>query len=122
MNFRDTLVKCQECGKEYIFTVEKQRQMADQGLEVKAPDLCSACTQKIKYGDRLHGRIKWFSLEKGYGFIAEDSGSEVFFHRNSVQLAEDGELPALDDGLEVLYETSDTPKGPQAIKVTPYEA
>lgn len=122
MNFRDTVVKCQECGKEYIFTVEKQRQMAERGLEIKVPDLCSACTQKVKYGDRLHGRIKWFTLEKGYGFIVEDSGGEIFFHRNSVLPADDGTTPALDEGQEVLYETSDTPKGPQAVKVTIFEA
>ena len=49
MNFRDTLVTCQQCGKQFVFTVEKQRQMADRGLEVVSPDLCNACTQRIKY-------------------------------------------------------------------------
>ena len=120
MNFRDTLVTCQECGKQFVFTVETQRRLAEQGEEVAVPDTCDACTQRVKYGSRLHGRIKWFSLEKGYGFISEDSGGEVFVHRNSVSLTDDGNLPALEEGQEVLYEVMDSPKGPQAVKVTLY--
>jgi CspA family cold shock protein len=120
MNFRDTLVTCQECGKQFVFTVETQRRLTEQGQELTVPDTCVACTQRVKYGDKLHGRIKWFSQEKGYGFIAGDNGSEVFVHRNSVSRTEDGNLPALEEDQEVLYEVMDSPKGPQAVKVTPY--
>ena len=120
MNYRDTLITCQECGKQFIFTVEAQRRMAESGQEITAPDTCSVCTQKVKYGGKLHGRIKWFSLEKGYGFIVEDGGGEVFVHRNGVPLTADGTLPQLDEGQEVLYEVMDSPKGPQAVQVTPY--
>jgi CspA family cold shock protein len=119
MNFRDTLVTCQECGKEFFFTVEMQRQMAERGLEVEIPDLCSSCLMRVRYGGKLHGRIKWFSLEKGYGFIVKDDGAEVFVHRNGLALTEEGTLPHLDEGQEVLFEVSDTPKGPQAVQVTP---
>jgi len=119
MNFRDTLVTCQECGKQFIFTVESQRQMAERNREVQTPTTCPTCTQKVRYGGRLHGRIKWFSMEKGYGFIVEDSGAELFFHRNSVSPAPDGSLPALADGQEVLYDVEETIKGPQAAQVTP---
>lgn len=122
MNYRDTLVTCQECGKQYIFTVEKQRQMAERGQEVAAPERCSICTRKVSFGGRLHGRIKWFDLGKGYGFIAEDNGKELFFHRSSVPLTEEGKLPSLEEGQEVLYDVTDSPKGPQAVKVTPYQA
>ncbi len=120
MNFRDTLVTCQECGKQFIVTVEKQRQMSEQGLEVVLPDLCGSCTQRIKYGGKLHGRIKWFDLGKGYGFIAEDNGKELFFHRSGVPLSEDGTLPPLEEGQQVLYEVIESPKGPQAVQVSPY--
>ena len=122
MNFRDTLVTCQQCGKQFIFTVEKQRQMADQGLEVVSPDLCNACTQRIKYGGQLHGRVKWFDLGKGYGFILQDDGTDIFVHREGVPLTEEGTLPPMEEGQEVLYQTIDTPRGPQAVKVTPYHA
>jgi CspA family cold shock protein len=120
MNFRDTLVTCQECGKRFIFTVERQRQLADQGLEVVSPDLCDTCTQRVKYGGRLHGRIKWFDLGKGYGFIVQDDGSDIFVHREGIALTEEGTLPPLEEGQEVLYQMIDTPRGPQAVQVTPY--
>jgi CspA family cold shock protein len=119
MNFRDTLVTCQECGKQFVFTVEKQRQMAERSEEVVPPTLCESCTQRVKYGGKLHGRIKWFDPEKGYGFIARDDGGELFVHRSGVPLADDGTLPTLEEGQEVLYEVMDSPKGPQAVQVRP---
>lgn len=120
MNFRDTPVDCQECGTRFILTVEKQRDMAQRGLEVEIPELCQACTQKTKYGGRFHGRIKWFSLDKGYGFVVQDDGSELFLHRSGIPRAADGSLPTLEENQEVLYEVNDTPKGPQAVGVTLY--
>jgi CspA family cold shock protein len=120
MNYRDTLVTCQECGKQYIFTVEAQRKMAERNLEVTIPELCTGCTQRVRYGGKLHGRIKWFSFEKRWGFITQDDGGEIFVHKDGLLLTDDGELPTLDEGQEVLYDVMDTPKGPQAIKVSLY--
>jgi CspA family cold shock protein len=118
MNYRDTLVTCQECGKQYVFTVETQRQLDEKGLDITPPEMCASCVQKVKYGGRYHGRIKWFSLEKGYGFIVGDGGKEIFFHRNSVALGEDGGQPTLEENQEVLFDVIDSPKGPQAAKVS----
>lgn len=118
-NYRDTMVTCKECGKQLIFTVEKQRQMAERGEDVSLPDMCGECVARIKYGGKLHGRIKWFDEGKGFGFLAEDSGDEIFVHRSSVRLNERGELPNLEEGQDVLYEKMDTPKGPQAVEVEP---
>lgn len=120
MNYRDTLVTCESCGKKFVFTVEAQRRLAERGAEVVIPDRCDACTQRVEYGGRLHGRIKWFSLEKGYGFLVQDDGSEIFCHRSGISLTPEGELPPIEEGQEVLYEVSDTPKGPQAVGVEPY--
>lgn len=120
MNYRDTLVTCEECGKQFIVTVEKQRRMADRGQEVVLPAKCDACTQPVDFGGKLHGRVKWFNLEKGYGFIVEAGGKELFFHRSGVPLNEDGTLPALEENQEVLYEVTESPKGPQAVQVVPY--
>jgi len=120
MNFRDTLITCQECGKQFIFTVEKQRQMAERGLEVATPDLCKACARRVRYGGKFHGRIKWFSPEKGWGFIIQDDGSDIFVHREGISLTDEGTLPPLEEGQEVLYKVVETPKGSQAVKVTPY--
>ncbi len=60
------------------------------------------------------GRVKWFSNQKGYGFITTDTGSDVFVHHNSIQ--GDG-FKTLDEDQEVEFEVEDTPKGEQAINV-----
>jgi len=113
--FRDTLVTCRECGKQFILTVEKQREAAEKGHLL--PDTCAACTQSVRYRGKLHGRIKWFSPEKGYGFITGDGGKDVFFHRDGLILSPDQPLSMLDEGQEVLYEVMDTSRGPQGYGV-----
>jgi CspA family cold shock protein len=60
------------------------------------------------------GKVKWFSNQKGYGFITTDTGSDVFVHHNSIQ--GDG-FKTLDEDQEVEFEVEDTPKGEQAINV-----
>jgi CspA family cold shock protein len=122
MNYRDILITCEECGKQFVFTVEKQRQMAERGLEVVAPDRCARCTQQAQYGGKLHGHVKWFSLEKGYGFIVQEDGSEIFVHRSGVPATAGGSLPPLEEGQEVLYKVTDSPRGAQAVEVAPYSA
>lgn len=121
MNFRDMLVHCEECGKDFFFTVEQQRRLADRGLEIVVPEFCESCRQRVDYGGKLHGRIKWFDPTKGYGFIVGDDGKEIFVHRNSVVPTPEGGLPPLEDGQEVLYEAAESAKGPQAVQVTPFE-
>ena len=120
--FRDPLVTCEECGKQFIFTVEQQRQLAERGLEIEPQDLCDQCRRDIDYGGRAHGRIKWFDAEKGYGFIVQDSGNEIFVHRTGVAPTQEGSLPPLEEGAEVLYDVVETPKGAQAVEVTPLSA
>lgn len=121
MTYRDTLVTCAECGREFIFRVEKQRQQAERGEEVTIPEVCQACRQRIEYGGKLHGRVKWFDAGKGYGFIVQDVGEEIFFHHSNV-VRDGDELPPLEEGQEVLYEVTDTPKGPAATQVQAFQA
>jgi cold shock protein len=62
------------------------------------------------------GTVKWFSNEKGYGFITPDDGSnDLFVHFSSV--AGDG-FRSLDDGARVSYESEEGPKGPVATNGT----
>jgi cold shock protein len=63
------------------------------------------------------GTVKWFSNEKGYGFISPDDGSEdVFVHHTGI--AGDG-FKSLQEGDKVSYEVTQGRKGLQAENVTP---
>ncbi len=60
------------------------------------------------------GKVKWFNGSKGFGFIAQDSGSDVFVHFSAIQ--GDG-FKSLDEGQEVEFEVVNGPKGLQAANV-----
>ncbi|MEZ5099750.1 MAG: cold-shock protein [Thermoleophilia bacterium] len=60
------------------------------------------------------GTVKWFSNEKGYGFIARDEGPDVFVHHSAIQM--DG-YRSLTEGQRVEFEVVDGPKGAQAANV-----
>jgi cold shock protein len=61
------------------------------------------------------GTVKWFSNEKGYGFITPDDGSkDLFVHFSSI--SGDG-YRSLNDGARVSYEAEEGPKGPVAGNV-----
>jgi CspA family cold shock protein len=65
------------------------------------------------------GRIKWFNDSKGYGFIEQEDGPDVFVHFSEIQM--DG-FKSLKEGDKVAFELSEGPKGPQAIKVVRVDA
>jgi len=60
------------------------------------------------------GKVKWFNGTKGYGFIAQDEGSDVFVHFSAIQ--GDG-FKSLDEGQVVEFEVVNGPKGLQAANV-----
>ena len=62
------------------------------------------------------GKVKWFNVEKGFGFIEpEEGGKDVFVHRNNVDGL--GWNDGLQDGEEVEYDVESTPKGLAAMNV-----
>jgi CspA family cold shock protein len=61
------------------------------------------------------GTVKWFSNDKGYGFITPDEpGKDLFVHHSA--LVGDG-YRSLDDGVRVSYDAEAGAKGPQAVNV-----
>ena len=62
------------------------------------------------------GRVKWFSAQKGYGFIEHEGSQDVFVHFSAIQ--SDG-FRTLQEGQEVEFELLETDKGPQASNVQP---
>jgi cold shock protein len=62
-----------------------------------------------------NGKVKWFSNQKGYGFIQTDDGEDIFVHFSAIQT--EG-FKTLSQGQEVDFEISEGPKGPQAANVT----
>jgi CspA family cold shock protein len=62
------------------------------------------------------GIVKWFSAEKGYGFISRQAGDDVFVHFSAIQ--GDG-YRNLEEGQRVEFEVTSGPKGLQASAVSP---
>jgi CspA family cold shock protein len=54
MSYRDTMVVCEECGKEFIFRVEQQREQAARGEEIAPPALCPSCRGVTSPGRAAH--------------------------------------------------------------------
>ncbi len=61
------------------------------------------------------GTVKWFNPEKGYGFIRQENGEDVFVHYSSI--SGDG-FKSLEEGQRVEFEITAGRKGPQATNVT----
>lgn len=61
------------------------------------------------------GKVKWFNAKKGYGFICDEDGADVFVHFSALNM--EG-FKVLEEGDTVEYEVVDGERGPQAANVT----
>ena len=63
----------------------------------------------------MKGTVKWFNNQKGYGFISDEQGNDVFVHYSGLNM--EG-FKSLDEGAEVEFDVANGAKGPQATNVT----
>lgn len=63
----------------------------------------------------MTGTVKWFNAEKGYGFIKDEDGKDIFVHFSSIN--SDG-YKTLEEGQKVTYDLVESDRGPQAKNVT----
>ncbi|MCR4797046.1 MAG: cold-shock protein [Lachnospiraceae bacterium] len=61
------------------------------------------------------GTVKWFDNKKGYGFISDESGNDVFVHFSGLNM--EG-YKSLNEGASVSFDVTEGAKGPQAVNVT----
>ena len=61
------------------------------------------------------GTVKWFNNQKGYGFICDEAGHDIFVHYSGLNM--DG-FKTLDEGAKVEFDVVEGAKGSQAVNVT----
>ena len=71
--------------------------------------------EKEKEGAMLKGTVKWFNESKGFGFIEQEDGKDVFVHYSAIS---GSGFKTLNEGDKVQFEIVDGPKGPAAANVT----
>ena len=70
---------------------------------------------EIFYGGiAMNGTVKWFNNQKGYGFISDAEGNDIFVHYSGLVM--DG-FKSLEEGQAVEFEVTEGAKGPQAVNV-----
>jgi CspA family cold shock protein len=63
----------------------------------------------------IEGTVKWFNESKGFGFLSQEGGPDVFVHHSEIRA--EG-YRTLAEGERVKFEVTDSPKGPRAVNVT----
>ena len=63
----------------------------------------------------MQGLVKWFNSEKGYGFIEQEGGGDVFVHFSAIQSSG---YKSLNEGQRVQFDVQKGPRGPEATNVS----
>lgn len=63
----------------------------------------------------MKGTVKWFNSQKGFGFISDETGNDVFLHYTGLNM---NGFKTIDEGQKVEFDVVEGSKGPQATNVT----
>jgi cold shock protein len=91
----------------YLRTASEQRKLGDAAHS----GLCSGCRALAALSYRRRGTVKWFDRRKGYGFVRDSEGQDLFVHASALK----GRVPRT--GQKVEYMVGQTDKGPVARDV-----
>ena len=95
--------------------------MLEAGRGVLVTAAAEDCEEEVDVAEgmsRLEGKVKWFSDQKGYGFIDRGDNADVFVHHSAIQMKG---FRTLKEGDAVYYDLLESPKGLQAVNVSRVE-
>jgi CspA family cold shock protein len=115
---RDRLLTCRSCGIRFLHTAADQIRRVASG-HVAPPALCPGCAALAELAARRRGTVKWYNSRRGYGFISQSQGPDLFVHRSGL-IRRNGPPPRR--GQQVEFKVEHTPQGDRAVEVLVAEA
>lgn len=106
---KDKLIKCRSCGISFVCSPVAQRSSVPGEL----PAVCPGCCALAAISGPRQGRIKWYDARRGFGFIKEQGGEDVFLHVSEVGRQKD----RLRKGIMVRYLVEMTERGAEARQI-----
>ena len=113
MSSQSKAATCQRCGSGFIVTDQHRDLLRRRQVNVIEPVLCPTCFLMRGPLPKQHGEVKWFNPGKRYGFIVDEAGKEVFFHKEQL-VEKQSKLPS---GQGVRYHVRYRAKGPEALNI-----
>ncbi len=103
----DRFLTCASCGTRFVLIAAE--------MSADAPALCPGCRLILPNAGRQRGVVKFYNKRKGWGFVTQPDGREVFFHRSALSV--DAE-PFLQEGELVEYGIDESDRGPLAVEMS----
>jgi CspA family cold shock protein len=107
----DRMLTCLSCGLRFLDTGAEQETRRAQGV-AESPKQCPGCRALATLLVRRHGVVRWYDPRRGYGFVRDDAGTDLFVHVS--QLRQAG-LSRLRRGQPLDFEVEEGQHGPQAV-------